>query len=211
MAAYFYGRTQMEKLLSRGIYFAADDTAIGGDPSSTDDTSKLDDAADDPKDEPADPPTEPIDKKRENAAAYEARKARELAEGLKKELDGYKRREEDARKEKLSESERLKEEAASLKAERDQLQTERLQLKIAAEFKLPESLAVRIIGSDEESMRADAEELAKLIVRPKAGSTTDPPRGQSGARIYSRAELAADPKLAASPEVLQAAKEGRIR
>jgi hypothetical protein len=156
-------------------------------------------------------PTDPKEKQ-DNRAAYEARKAREDADKLRKELDGYKRRDEDARKSKLTEDQKLKEERDELAAENSRLKAERLQQKIAAEFKLPDALASRLIGTDEDALRADAEELSKLVALRRGGSVTDPARenGQK-ARIYTRAELQADPKLAASPEVKQAAIEGRVK
>lgn len=159
--------------------------------------------------DPADSPKK--DNPKENGAAYEARKARERATALEKELDGYKRRDEDARKSKLTEDQRLKEERDELARENAQLKAERLQSKIAAEFKLPPALAARLIGTDEDSLRADAEELVKFVPRTKVGSPTDPVREDGGKpRIYTRSELQANPKLAASAEVAQAAREGRV-
>ena len=122
----------------------------------------------------------------------------------------YKRREEEARKAKLTAEQALQEERDALAQENTRLKQQGLQSRIAAEFKLPASLAARLIGSDEDSLRADAEELSKLLPKPKAGSPTDPVREQNGKRVYKRSELQADPTLARSPEVRQAAREGRI-
>jgi hypothetical protein len=159
----------------------------------------------------ADPPAGgESEKKDENRAGYEARQAKKRLDDLQKELEGYKRRDEEARKAKLTEEQKLKEERDAFAAENVRLKQGALQQRIAAEFKLPASLAARLIGSDEESLRADAEELAKLLPKPKAGSATDPVRDQQQRRIYKRSELQADPKLAASPEVRQAARENRI-
>ena len=46
-----------------------------------------------------------------------------------------------------------------------------LRTTIAAEFNLPPQLASRLVGTDEDSLRADAEELAKLI--PGSSAATD--------------------------------------
>jgi len=189
------------------------------------DTELTDPPAPTPEDAPADnqrspetpapdtAPTEDDPKPRsENGAAYEARKANERAKALEKELEGYKRRDEDTRKAKLTEDERLKEELKIAQDKVARLETKALQDKVAAEYKLPPVLGARLIGSDEDSLRADAEELAKLLPPRRGGSPTDPARdtGQK-TRIYTRAELQADPKLAASDEVRQANAEGRVK
>lgn len=146
---------------------------------------------------PAPEPDPSVDPKTGNKAAYEARKAREEAERLRKELDGYKRREDDARKAKLTEEQRIREENEALTAKVTRLETERLQQKVAAEFKLPPALAARLIGSDEDALRADAEELSKLVARPRVGSATDPMRdGAAKPRQITRAEMQKSPKLA---------------
>jgi hypothetical protein len=164
-----------------------------------------------PAEPPApDPPPKPgeADARR---AAYDARKLAKELDDLRKENEGYKRRDDDARKAQLTKEQALQEERDTIKAENDRLKADRLKDKVAAEFKLPPVLAARLIGSDEESLRADAEELMKSIPKPVAGSPTNPVREQGSARIYTRAELAKDPTLAASPEVRQAAREGRVK
>jgi hypothetical protein len=150
------------------------------------------------------------DPKDQSRAAYEMRQIRKQLEDLRKENEGYKRRDEEARKAKLTQEQRLQEERDAAIAERDTLRMENLRNRVAAEFKLPAAMAARLIGTDEESLRADAEELQKLLPKPRVGSPTDPPRGGGAARIYKRSELRADPRLAASPEVKQAALEGRV-
>ena len=70
----------------------------------------------------------------------------------------------------------------------------------------------RLVGSDEASLEADAEELAKLLPRQRVGTTSDPVKEVANpGRIYTRAELRANPRLAASPEVRQAMAEGRVQ
>lgn len=134
-------------------------------------------------------------------------------EAMRRENAEYKRRDDEARRAKLTEEQRVTEELTALKAERDQMASENLRRRIASEYKLPDTAVNRLIGTDEAGLRADAEELAKLFARPKAGNPTDPVRDTQigGKKVYTRAELKADPTLAASPEVLQAAREGRVR
>ena len=153
---------------------------------------------------PTDPP-KPADG--DNSAI---RQIRDQNKKLETELAAYKRREDEARKAKLTEEERLREESTLLKAENERLKAEHLQGKIAAEYGLPAALAGRLIGSDEASLRADAEDLARLLPPKKVGTTSNPPRDTVTAKTYSRADLARDPRLAASPEVRQAAREGRV-
>lgn len=150
------------------------------------------------------------DSKAKNREGYEARKSKAEAEALRKELEGYKRREDEARKATLTEQQRVQEERDTLAAENARLKQTAMQQRIAAEFKLPATLATRLIGTDEDSLRADAEDLAKLMPKPKVGTPTDPVRDQGGKRSYKRSELQADPALARSAEVLAAAREGRI-
>ena len=134
--------------------------------------------------------------KDKNRDGYEQRKAKQEADALRKELDGYKRREDEARKAKLTDDERLKEERDSLAAENERLKLDRMRDKIAAEMKLPPALAARLIGTDEESMRADAEDIAKLLPKTKVGTAADPVRDNQGVPTYTRAQLRADPDLA---------------
>ena len=139
------------------------------------------------------------------------RAIRKQLDDLRKENDGYKRRQEDERKAKLTEEQRLKEEHAAAIAEVEKLRGERMRDKIAAEFKLPDSLAARLIGTDEESLRADAEELAKLVARPKAGTNNNPANGTGNKRVYKASELN-DRKfyLANEKDIMAAYQEGRI-
>jgi hypothetical protein len=149
--------------------------------------------------------------KEQSRRAYELRQKAKRADDLEKELEGYKRREDEARKAKLTEEQRLKEERDEAVARATKLESDILKQKVAAEFKLPSALVARLIGTDEAALRADAEELAKLLPKPRVGSTTEPVReGQQGPRIYKRSELMNNPELARSPEVMKAYQEGRI-
>lgn len=134
-------------------------------------------------------PDKDTDEKKRNREGYDQRKAAKEAEELRKELDGYKRREEDARKAKLTEEQRLKEDHDSLKAENERLKADSLRNKVAAEYKLPASLAARLIGSDEAAMRADAEELAQLLPKTKIGGATDPAKEAGSKQTFTRSQL----------------------
>lgn len=169
------------------------------------------DPAPEPDPDPAPEPKPAELTPEQKRVAFELRQTQKREEALKKELEGYKRRDEEKRKAEMSEQQKLQEERDALVRERDELRLDNMRAKIGAELKLPATLIARLQGTDEEAMRADAEDLAKLIPRPRVGSVTDPARGSGTQKIYTRAELAADPKLAASPEVRQAALEGRIK
>jgi hypothetical protein len=168
----------------------------------------------DPLVDPAAPAAESAptpDPKDQNREGYAQRQLEKQLKELRAENEAYKRRDEEARKAKLSEQQQIAEELAQLKAERDQIHQENLRRKVASEYGLPESLIGRLIGSDENALRADAEELAALLPKKTAGTHTNPTHVHSTPKIYTRAELAADPILARSPEVLKAAKEGRVK
>jgi hypothetical protein len=151
-----------------------------------------------------------LEKKEKSRDGYALRKAKEEAEALRKENEGYKRRDEEARLAKLTDEQRIREERDALQAKVERLELEGLRNKVGAEFKLPPALAERLVGTDEASMRADAADIAKLLPKSVVGRVTNPPGEAPQGRIYKRSELQRDPKLARSPEVQQALREGRI-
>ncbi|MBW3622705.1 MAG: hypothetical protein KY468_04770 [Armatimonadetes bacterium] len=155
--------------------------------------------------------TETTDDKEQKRQGFEQRQAAKRLKSLEDELAGYKRRDEEARKAQLTEEQRLKEEADTLRQENERLKTERLQQKVAAEFKLPASLAARLIGSDEEALRADAADLAKLLPKQKAGNHTDPTREQGNLPTFKRSQLRDIDFFQKNKDaILQAQREGRI-
>ncbi len=172
-------------------------------------------AAPEAQDAPAAEPA--ADPKHESRAAYEARKARTEAADLRKQLDHYRAQEEEARKAKLTEEQRKQEEFDLLRDKAERLEKENNLVRIATKYRIREEHWGRLIGTTPEELEEDAERLAKIpgmtTAPSRAGSASDPARDASGqkARIYTRAELATDPKLARSPEVAQAAREGRVR
>lgn len=110
--------------------------------------------------------------RRENA------QRRNEAKQVKQQLDQLTKAQQDAETAKLAEQQKWQELYEQEKAAREKLlndlkveQMNTLRLNIAAEFKLPPQLASRLVGSDEDSLRADAETLAKLI--PSGSATTD--------------------------------------
>ena len=174
--------------------------------------------APDPEPEPSAPnPREEPDPKQESRVAFEARKANERAASAEKQLAHYKAREEEDRRAKLTEEQRRQEEFEVLRDKAQRLEKENALVKIATRFKIREEHWQRIVGNTAEELEEDAERLSKIAGMTTApvrgGSPTDPPRDATGAksRIYTRAELQADPVLARSPEVLQANREGRVK
>ena len=134
----------------------------------------------------------------------------------KTELEGYKRRDEEARKAKLTEEQRIREEVEQMRQERDQLRMENMRRKVGSEYKLPESLMARLVGSDEDSLRADAEELASLLPKPKVGSVSNPvtSAGLNDVRkTFKEADIDRMPLKEfqrREAEIMQAYKEGRV-
>lgn len=136
-------------------------------------------------------------RKQESSLAYQLRKEKERATQLESDNRKYKDREEAERQAKLTAEEKRDEELAAVREERDRLKRENLITQIGIDAKLPKSMWPRIQGADEDAMRADAEELAKLVKRPAIGSATDPVReGGTKPRQITRAEMQASPKLA---------------
>jgi hypothetical protein len=89
---------------------------------------------------------------------------------IKKQLEQIQSAQTEAETAKLAEQQKWQELYEKEKAEREKLaqtvEAERLnnvKLRIASEHKLPAQLAARLVGDDEDSLRADAAELAKLI------------------------------------------------
>lgn len=137
------------------------------------------------------------DKKQESATAYQLRKEKERAAQLETDLKKYKQREEEDRKAKMTEQEQVNEELTALREETARLRRESLITQIGIDAKLPKSMWPRIQGADEEAMRADAEDLAKMVKRTAVGTATDPVRdARSGKREITRSEMRKDLKVA---------------
>lgn len=105
--------------------------------------------------------------------ANEIRKERQKTQARYGDLDELlklKENDEKRRQEEMSEIEKLQAQLASEKAEREKVQAQvkaeqlnTLRLRIGQEFGFPVEIAQRLTGEDEESIRADAENLKPLI------------------------------------------------
>lgn len=89
-----------------------------------------------------------------------------------RELNELKAKDEERKKADMTEAERYKKEAEELKAELARERVGRMRLQVAAEYNLPEALANRLQGESLEDMKADAEQLAKLLPKPKKENPT---------------------------------------
>ena len=109
--------------------------------------------------------------KKANNEAARYRKAAELAEADKKAR-------EDAE---LSEMDKLKRQLAEYETKLQQTARENMQRKVAKEFDLPDVLATRLQGDDEDAMREDAKALAATLPKKPTAATlsaTNPSNGQ---------------------------------
>ena len=79
------------------------------------------------------------------------------------------------------------------------------------------SLMTRLVGSDEDSLRADAEELANLLPKAKVGSVSNPVSSNAGIsdvrKTFKEADIDRMPLKEfqrRETEIMQAYKEGRV-
>ena len=84
-----------------------------------------------------------------------------------KELAELRTREQERKQSELTEAERYKQRTEQLEAELKAERQGRMRLQVAAEFNLPEALANRLQGDTIEALKADAEQLAKLLPKPQ--------------------------------------------
>lgn len=110
------------------------------------------------------------------AALAAERKARQDAE---KELAAFKKKQKDAEDKDLSEVQRLTKENEDLQRQVGTLSTENRQYRIGLENKVDPTLIPRLRGDDDDSMKADALELAKLNPGAKPAKA-DPSQGRKG-------------------------------
>ena len=113
-----------------------------------------------------------------------------------KELAELRQKEQDRKQAEMTEAERYKLRADQLEAELKAERQGRMRLQVAAEYNLPEALANRLQGDTIEALKADAEQLAKLLPKPKkeaqlsANDIGDGKKGESDAqrraRIYNK-------------------------
>lgn len=129
-----------------------------------------------------------LDKLPEEQAAYirelrrENASRRNEAKQVKQQLEQLTKAQQDAEAAKLAEQNEWQKLYEQEKQAREKLlndlkaeQMNTLRLNIAAQYKLPPQLASRLVGTDEDSLRADAEELAKLIPGGSAATADQTP------------------------------------
>lgn len=122
-------------------------------------------------------PEEEFDKERAMATIKNLREIEKQAKRDAKELERLRKAEEERKLAEMSEIDRLKAERDDLAAKYEATRIENLKRQIAAEVGLPEALTMRIAGTTEEELRADAQTLAASIPKVQkqaGGSATNP-------------------------------------
>ena len=84
-----------------------------------------------------------------------------------KELAELRTKEQERKQSEMTEAEKYKARADQLEAELKAERQGRMRLQVANEYNLPEALANRLQGDDLEALKADAEQLAKLLPKPQ--------------------------------------------
>lgn len=163
-----------------------------------------------PADPKGTPPPKPPSDPKERAKFFADKAVREENERLSAQLAQYKAADEQRRKDALTAEQRQAEEVEQMKAENKRLKQESLHAKVKTKYGLPEVIILPTDG-DEDYLNSYAESIAALLPKRTVSRPANPDNGGGTQRIYTRAELAADPVLTRSPEVMQAHKEGRIR
>lgn len=85
----------------------------------------------------------------------------------KKRLAELETKEQERKQSEMTEAEKYKARADQLEAELKEERQGRMRLQVAAEYSLPEALANRLQGDTIEALKADAEQIAKLLPKPK--------------------------------------------
>jgi hypothetical protein len=89
----------------------------------------------------------------------------------------------------LSEAEKTKRERDQAVNDREELRLELMRLRIATKHSLPEVLASRLQGEDEQAMEADAKVLAKLMVPPASSGAAANGASGRGERQLTKDQL----------------------
>jgi hypothetical protein len=132
-----------------------------------------------------------------NEAAKSRREGNALAAKLKELEDAS-----------LTEAERTKRERDEAVKERDSVRLELMRMRVAAKHNLPEALASRLQGDDEQAMEADAKVLAKLVVPPASSGAAANGASGRGDRQLSKEQLrgmTANEIAALDPAIVRAA------
>lgn len=120
-------------------------------------------------------------------------KHRTDARDVQARLDKLERERKSAEEQKLTEQQKWEELAKQREAELNEMRAKfegqilnTLKLEVGNEFKLPKSVAMRLVGKNEDEIRADAEKLAKELKldvsaeTPPPATTSTPPAGTAG-------------------------------
>lgn len=123
------------------------------------------------------------------------KKANAEAAKYRKQASAFEEAEQKRKEAEMSEMEKLQKQLADAQAQAAALQRETLQRKVASEMGLPEALALRLQGDDEEAMKEDAKTIleslpkaAKPQVQPTNPANGQPPKETDAmrrTRIYS--------------------------
>lgn len=136
------------------------------------------------------------------------KKANHEAAASRKRLEAFEQAEQERKQAEMTELEKAQQKAAQLESELTTLRLKDLQRQAAKEAGIPADLSERLRGATLEDLKADAEELAKLL--PKSAKTpptvpaTNPGAASNGetdaqrrSRIYGSGGNPFDPKAAA--------------
>ena len=132
------------------------------------------------------------------ALAAERRQRRDIAAQLKK----LQQAEDERKQAEMTEVDRLKAQLAEATSKLTQYEVNELRRKVAAEVGIPDALATRLAGDDEDAMRVDAEALKSQLAPPPP----PPPPGQEKTGAGVGGESGADET---DPAKLAAAVLGR--
>lgn len=144
-----------------------------------------------------------FDKERAMATIKKLREFEKKAKALEKQVSDYEAKEKERRDAELSEIERTKQQLAEAQEQVNSLRKEQMRAKVAKEVGLPDVIAERIQGDDEETMLEDAKRLAEALPKPKPMSVTNPGAVSKGetddqrrARIWGSGANIFDPAAA---------------
>lgn len=154
--------------------------------------------------------TESVEERIQRAVADATKKANAEAAKYRKQAEALEQAEKAKQEAELSETEKLKRDLAEAKSQLKATQLDNLKRTVAASVGLPASLAARLQGDDEETLKADAQALLESLPKAepkKAGLPVTNPGGnaqagetdaQRRARLFSPGGNLYDPEFARS-------------
>lgn len=107
----------------------------------------------------------------------------------RKKLEAFEKAQADREQAEMTEAQKLKLALDQATSELSTLKTNETKRRIAAELKLPEALALRIQGTTEEDMRADAKALLEALPKPAAQNPGAANPGTNGSVKETREQL----------------------